>query len=625
MRLSVFRLIPLCLLCLFLCHNYLYACKGRVLASEMGMVPNSIGASKDNANILVSSINKGYRIIIDDTYYVGKSDYDVIKNIDISGNGKIVLSSPLFMSVARPLSIKVKGITIKTSLPVSQSSSYRFIENKGINYHRLLHIEGCTINGVRIYSHIAEDVDQKRIKDGIRKIKIIDNDLSDVGYCFLRINNCYSEEVIIEKNNIKRFYSLVFNMGLNNEYRRLSFPRIKEVIIHDNVFDNTEYILKDDVDYPYLYFTPLLVEAGYCECSGNEFKNILSVSKKDIALYSSYLSVNELVFDSNNIYNCINIGESSHNEIFKCKQTLTKAAIRIIENNIVTITNDIISKYCHNTVKPSISLFSLQSEEANNISIRHNTISLACSFSFGAVKKVKYNKFDFSENSIFFDDPGDRGAHLLSFLCDSSDKSKETIISIENNTIKNNSITSLKSVLPPDCLGYNIFVKNNLFDGYLPYFSASGSELSLSCIISEGNICNIGGYNGLIYIPTGAIIKDTIQGGGQGFALRMLKIGGGGDIDLCFTDRVPLSISVSDGADCTFDVKSSNTDDSFQFFPNTGDITTKSHEAVLSEETSLHNTQRTSIKTGLLVEENGRTKYVPQGPFSFPVSIHMYF
>ena len=96
-----------------------------------------------------------------------------------------------------------------------------------------------------------------------------------------------------------------------------------------------------------------------------------------------------------------------------------------------------------------------------------------------------------------------------------------------------------------------------------------------------------------------------MRGGGKDLAIRMLKRGEGGDISICFTENIPVSISFLDSTNCTMEVKSSSMNDNFQVGSGSGGIITKTQDKALSEETSSPSApKRRSIKTHTQHEQN---------------------
>ena len=144
--------------------NNIASCK-TISAKKLGMVPSDVTYASYNASKLVEAFNSGYKVRINNQYFIGEADIYAQRDICLKGSGGLCIVSSQCINVVSPISISIKGITFSTTKKVDSDSQVKFISNVGHNYHNLLRVEKCHISGVRIYTHVADDVDQNTIKD----------------------------------------------------------------------------------------------------------------------------------------------------------------------------------------------------------------------------------------------------------------------------------------------------------------------------------------------------------------------------------------------------------------------------------------------------------------------------
>ena len=529
--------------------------------SQIGLLPNSIEAAKDNANMVAKYVNNGYGIIVDNRYFIGKSDIPIERDFRLKGSpkGQLVMTTRLSWTITRPIHILLSELSIASNTDSSPSSQIRLIENSGCNYHSSVIIESCRIDGVRVYSHIASDVDQVLIKDGVKSFVFKNNVVTNTGFYVVRLTNCLCEEVSILYNEITGFKSIVFGLNVTNGIRDIGFPRIKKVYFSGNKINNASFVLDDSYDYEYIYHTPITVESEYAECKDNVIENILCTQERPIAVYPGYLSSTTVVILGNKITNCLNLSNSSNNEIFKCKQALNGPAVRLIENNVCVITKDCLRK-CKNKKMPYVKMYGFQTDRIKSAIIRNNTINVACDFVFGAPMKSEYEYFEFSNNSVSYNDLGGTSRQLLRLLPSASGKG---IIKINKNTVK--------SIVPPSTLyalydydysGYSIEVNDNCLIGSLPYGSVSGALYTPVSVSCQNNTIDIGEYNSLIKIPTYVKANDVIAGGRPGYSIRLIgKPQLAKRLIFDFPSCPPASVSFQDASNETAKVRISSSED----------------------------------------------------------------
>lgn len=496
-RIKLIRL-ALIILFLFLGTGYLFACP-----RLNKPVPNSLEHARYNAECFAQAINKGRKITINDTYYVSRSNILIDKDIVITGKGSLVLVDSEIFIIDAPISVNIKNIRITTTLPKTYNSQIRFIVSNKKLYHKEVRIENCVIEGVRVYTQIADDVDQEIIKDGVKKFVFKGNKVYDSGYYVVRLGSCLCEKAEIWDNRFTRMHSCLFDFGLDNEYQRLSFCRLKKVYFNNNIVDNEGVPI--DAKYDFLYCTPILAECDYAECKGNVFKSIISINETPIALYAFYLSGNTVVISDNEMIDCINLGNSTYNTMFKCKSE----GDRYITNNRYIITKECLKKKTSISNDVFIRFISFQASYYGNVNISNNDIDLACDFVFGSGVGAEYRNFVFENNHIKYHDIGQTARQLLRLK--PATKGDNTII-VRNNTMEPSVIPqSTYGLFAYDCSGYSITVTENVLYGYLPYGDNETEVYSLQSGISENNIITLGANTSLVRVSINNLnINDKI-------------------------------------------------------------------------------------------------------------------
>ena len=510
-----------------------------ISADRLGMIPSDETYADYNANKLVSAFNQGYKVKIKDTYHLGTADAVINNDIRLKGSGTLILESSQCFTITSPISIILNGITISTSQIITSKSQVKFITNKGQNYHNKISIKKCRLSGIRLYTHVAEDVDQITTRDGVRIFEFENNYVENVGYYLLRLDNCLCESATIKNNRIYTFNSIVFGFGVSNEYSQTDLPRLKELYICDNYINNAGLIAGED--YPHLYLTPILAEAHNIKCLNNKISNILADTKEaSVAVYPFYLSGNNVVIKDNYICDCLNLSNSEYNEIFKCKSAFKGVrGNREIIGNTVVVTD--VSLQARNLKEvPYVRMMGLQHDYWDTIIISDNNINLACDFVFGSGYRAEYRNFIFHNNIINYRALGSK-AHSLIRLNASTRPSN--LISIINNQmypkVRPNESYGLYLY---DCTGYNIEVKNNILSGFIPY-GMSTTNYYLNESISENNVIDVGFTTVPIRISVNININDIIMSEGS-HSIIFYPNNWSNSVSIAFPEKIPTSILV---------------------------------------------------------------------------------
>ena len=510
-----------------------------ITATRLGMVPYDEAYADYNANKLAAAFNQGYKVKINSLYYLGTAEENIVNDINIKGSGTLVLSSVQCFIAASPISITLNGITLSTSKPITSETQVKFITNQGHNYHDKICVKKCHLSGIRLYTHVADDVDNITIKDGVRIFEFENNCVENVGYYLVRLDNCLCETATIKRNRISAFRSIVFGFGVSNEYTHTDLPRLKELYIHDNYIDNSGLI--PDENYTYSYLTPIIAEAQNIECLNNKITNILADSKDvPVAVYPFYLSGNNVIINGNYICDCLNISNSEYNEIFKCKSAFKGAkGNREIIGNTVIVTDSSLQVRKQKEV-PYIRMLGLQHDYWDTVLVEDNNINLACDFVFGAGFRAEYQKFIFKNNIITYRSLGPK-AHSLIRL-NASKNQRGTISIIGNQMYPQTRPLECYGLYLYDCTGYSIRVRNNILSGFTPY-GMSFTNYYIEQSISENNVIDVGFTTVPIRIAVNIGINDTIISEGL-HSIIFYPDNWSHSVIMNFSEMVPTSILI---------------------------------------------------------------------------------
>lgn len=520
---------------LILICNITFANGATVCASRTGMIPNDVFAAQKNAKILANAINSGKTVKINKTFYIGESSVDIVSDVNIKGtrSGKLILTGGKAFKLGKPVSISVSKFFVGTKGGVSaESSPILFMAEKPL-VHKDVIFSKMVVDGVRLYSQKRDEGYTGDL--GLRKLVVSNNDVKSVGRHLIYLADCKADEVMIADNRVTNMLPIAFLIGLNDISDKQKM--VDKVIITNNSFDNSGVVLEDD--YSYTYHTPFIVEANRCECTGNEFKHFVSIATKPIALYAAYLSCNRVVFDHNKIVDCIALGNSTYNEVFKCKSAPTKGEYRQLTDNEFVVTKELIERYRLGEM-PKVSLLGIQMTAMDTVIMNNNKVNLACDFVFGATKQCEYKLFQCENNSFAYRKYGKVAKQLIRLRPSKGAKGE---IVIRNNTMSpQQEAEDVYSLYAYDSDNYDIIIENNVLSGALPYGDNDGKAHKETTLFSKNNRINLGSYAGAIRIAQDMDADDEISGG-KDYQIRIYSTEKSqGSITWTFRNSKPASI-----------------------------------------------------------------------------------
>ena len=477
-------------------------------ALDAGMIPNVARFANYNAERLVSIINAGFSLVVNDSFYIGQASTAITSDVKIKGNGKLIKTSgSTSFEIGSQISIDIQGVSFVGDYAAStQTFAILFDVPKTLHiYNPLVKFVNCHIDNVRVYSHIADDVDQTNVKDGVKNFVFRNNTITNIGYYCVRLQNCLSEQAEVVGNDISNFMSVVFDFAVDNNYQNCSFTRMKYLKVESNTIDNSDYVMVDG--YTTGYFTPFLIEAETCVFNNNSIKNIIcSATQTPVPVYAAYISCDKVEFRNNYIYNVINVGDSTYNECFKAKGTTGGASERVIKNNTYIVSSDVTEGY--NT--PSIKFFSLQTSGSlvcRLLDISDNTVLVdSCNFAWGAASELIYKNAYLCRNNVVCNGLASNAVEMFRLRANSDN---DGVVNIIGNKMTAINATGSAATILREQSGYKIEIRDNELAN-MTSFGQFNTRYSNLEIISKGNKFVMSSNPGAIRVYNMNVVDDEI-------------------------------------------------------------------------------------------------------------------
>lgn len=468
----------------------------RIDALSGGMIPNLQSFANYNAERLVALINAGFSVEINDPYYIGVSATSIAHNVELSGKGKLIkTTSAASFEISAAISIHLFGLSLIGDYPAG-NEVFSILFSVPLETHILMDsviVENCSIDNVRVYSHIGDDVDQTTTKDGVKSCIFRNNIIKNIGYYCARLDNCLTDYVEISDNKISNFRTIVFSIATNNNYQALSFRRSKMVVITGNYIDNKEYVMAAGATAT--YHTPFVVEADICVFNNNTIKNIIcTATGVQVGVYAGYLSAGDVEMRGNYILNVINLGDSTLNECFKSKGGSGSARKRVICGNTYVVSSDIVSGYTS-----SIMFFSLQgSDSCDLLNISDNTVEIPdLDFAWGAGTSIVYDNAYFCRNYVICKSIASNAREMFRL---SANPNLNGEIYVAGNRLICKNLTSIATTLLKEASGYKCTFEDNEMYGFVSFGQYETNYENLE-IVSRNNK----------WILSGNTSSDTIR------------------------------------------------------------------------------------------------------------------
>lgn len=449
-----------------------------------GMIPNAQAFADYNAERFVALVNAGFSVVVNNDFYIGAATSTISHDVKVSGKGGFIKSSSAeSFDISAAISLHIKGISMSANYSTGLTTFSILFQVPTATHivNEMVLIEDCNIDNVRVYSHVADDVDQTTTKDGVKTLIFRNNIVKNIGYYCIRIDNCLTDYVEVSGNKISNFMSIVFGFALNNAYQTLAFSRLKMVVIKGNYIDNDGYVMTTGQQTE-AYHSPFLVEAKICVFDDNIIKNISCTATSEIGVYAAYLSADNVVMRNNYILNVLNLGNSTLNECFKSKGSTGRNFNRIICGNTFVVEEGFTTGY-----SPSIKFFSLQgdaAEECDYLNISNNIVDVpSLSFAWGAGSNIIYHDASMCGNSVLCGSINDTAKEM--FRLDANADSDGNIL-VSSNKLVAKSLSGYACQLIREQSGYKVTFVDNEMDGFVSYGQFSNRYTNLE-IISKRN------------------------------------------------------------------------------------------------------------------------------------------
>lgn len=374
---------------------------------SIGCVYNDAAYSEHNVKCLkiLEGITNDVHLEINDTLYLGGGNVNIQKSLFIEGNeNTIYVHNFNGFTVAEDFTacnIKV----IAYEIPSSQNSIFAVFRD--VNCVSNCTISSCHFNGkIRVVNNLK--LTNEELSKFFKEILIENCTFENVVYTnggtlVINFSDTNFVNFTLQNNSVHNFYSQFLSAGITNNSSHVSnisnFCALhgRNLIVRGNHVDcdlDWKPWEKGYVDSAYFCF--VLAEQGYCLYEGNNISNIIGYTSSN-AVYDSYLSVNDLIYQNNKIENCLNIHPSqAYNQVMKSKECY---GVRVYTGNIFTTTN-LSDFFTEIEDSPRVILFHLNSD-VQKIDISNNIFNIYKLYqSFSHLWKSKNISFENNQINV---------------------------------------------------------------------------------------------------------------------------------------------------------------------------------------------------------------------------------
>ena len=305
-------------------ENYVYA-------RNIGMIPNNDSdiTASFNYKKITQVLNMGFRLIVDDVYYVLTIDETRVNNLDISGidkhTAKLIFKSNQGLKVSNTIEyVSINNISIDTlgakgnvygnSFILIDAAPKKLKEVICNNIHieglRLLQIESVDIsmNDWELHNVSIRNVEAKNISS------------------LVVLDDIPVKTFICEHCTFTDFFHAVIKIATNNSYVNKSALYVENVYIKNNIAECTQ-VFNHEVTYQCLS----LVEAKQVYYLNNIVRNIVNTNSKSV-IYDSYSNCDVLYYCNNIVENICSLN-NQYRDIYKNKMGSGGGVYRYIFNN----------------------------------------------------------------------------------------------------------------------------------------------------------------------------------------------------------------------------------------------------------------------------------------------------
>jgi hypothetical protein len=432
-----------------------------ISCSQFGMVANSSTDAVANYAKLKRAILAGFKILVDDVYYITGNESLITVPIDMVGvtdNAKFYGNGTLFNLRNGCSRVNIENIEFENFDSTLFTIVY-FYTNVTSDLYTVekINLNKNTIKATTRLIYFRPSVESKTVDSianpwGITKLDICNNKFEETTVTSISLWDVPFKNYNISDNNVKNFKDSLISLGCDEDatYPANLLLSMGNLIVRDNFVFNDDTCWGGDISWNSAtsqYYNFVLAECQTVVYQGNHVEGMKSLYK--CALYDAYLScVN--VYVANNVWknNVCFYATKENNTLMKAKGN---NGIRYFINNYYSVEKDFVDRLYTQT---------------NNASV---VLANAWVYWFDADDGI--TKWVMKDNTL--------DIYNLRF---SSGVTSAKELWIENNTIKCYRSTGYFLILPNENLDYTGCwhkIRNNTFISTEPYNSSY--YLSLFC------------------------------------------------------------------------------------------------------------------------------------------------
>lgn len=334
----------------------LVAENGTVNTIQLGL--SKTDAHGNNLKKLGNAINKGFKVIITDIYNINSGETQYLKNdLFVKGKSKecgfVFNGAPeyLFQYCHEVKSIDISFLTFKNQKESRVTLFYENSNEKNMVDMDLFSCCDCVFLGnatLQRQNYINRIYNDSEQLPRINSVIINDNIIRDCPSSFCQCADCCFEKFEIQRNSVRNFKYLLFNVANTNlpddasdawkdKHDRL-FLGMKNLIVKNNhTVNDDDCVTQNLTSGTAGYHAFVVAETQMVEFSGNYTEGLKS---ETLAVYDAYLSCKDVVYTDNVWKNNMQYKSDLNCTLIKCKEG---GGLRTYSNNNFVLDNEFIN------------------------------------------------------------------------------------------------------------------------------------------------------------------------------------------------------------------------------------------------------------------------------------------
>lgn len=289
-----------------------------VSCTELKMVSNDQANGIDNFTKLVNAINQGYKILVDDNYYLETTlPASIDKSIVISGlneKSKFIIKNgnTLFNATSNCKNILIEKVYFNDTPGTNLTLIFDF---SGTLYFENVDVSRCSFEGnISLIRYVAPtNLNPEITVYGFGTFRFEDNSVENTHFSFIVLTNLPCNVYYICRNKVKNFDYVFVNIGIDNGHE---YPDEISNAIKLSVTENN-YVVCDDEWWSNwingVYFCFLLFEGVKAIYKNNHVEGLKS--NYVIAVYDAYFGAKDVDYFNNTWKNNICFNSSNTNYV----------------------------------------------------------------------------------------------------------------------------------------------------------------------------------------------------------------------------------------------------------------------------------------------------------------------